>query len=170
MRLACASMNHTRSWCSNSDAQTCNEHQQRCRPNSNPVLILMADKAPGCVPLGGHQRLSPWLDSMLIAAFPVAYEIFTPLCDVQTSITKYQTPYAADAAFGAEYDCWSNACIWQSCSQASPPAERVVMDTSTRWTMISALTSQASMMTAFHGCFNVASKTTQSTPSALDTP
>ena len=86
-----------------------------------------------CVHLSGHWRLSPRLDSMLGAAFPIAYKRFVSPPDVHPSTTKYWTPFAADAAFGAEHDCWSIA--WQGCSQASPPAEEDVMDTTIRWAM-----------------------------------
>ena len=76
-----------------------------------------------CVHLSGLWRLSPRLDSMLRAAFSIVYQELASPLDVHPSKSRYWTPFAADAAFRAEHDCWSIA--WQGCSQisCSPHAE-----------------------------------------------
>ena len=61
---------------------------------------------------------------------------------------KYWTPFAADAAFGAEHDCYSTA--WHGCSQANPVSDDSTMDMTVRWAMASALTTQNPVMTLVH--------------------
>ena len=97
------------------------------------------------VHLSGHWQLSPVLNDLLRAALPIAHERFAFPLDVQPDTQAYWTPFAADRVFGADHDCFSTA--WRGCSQADPPRQEDMMDTTVRWAMASALTTQDPVLT-----------------------
>ena len=113
------------------------------------------------VHIDGHWSQAPELDSLLRGAFSVEYERFASPLDVHPNTRKYWTraPFAADAAFGAEHDCYSIA--WHGCSQANPVSDDGIMDTTVRWAMASALTTQASVMTLVHVAWRAGSAYTK---------
>ena len=100
--------------------------------------------------IDGHWRQGPELDSLLRGPFSVEHERFASPLDAHPDTRKYWTPFAAaaDAAIGAEHDCYSTA--WHGFSQANPVSDDGTMDTTVGWAMASALTTQAPVMTLVH--------------------
>ncbi len=90
-------------------------------------------------------QLSPDLHDCLRATFPICHERFASPLDVHATTRHYWTPFAADSAFGAETDCYSDA--WKGCSQANPPSADEEMDKAVRWAMASALITDQPVLT-----------------------
>ena len=111
------------------------------------------------VHIDGHWRQAPRLDSLLRGAFSIEYERFVSPLVVHTGTQKYWTLFAADAAFGAEHDCYST--VWHGCSQANPVSDDATMDIAVRWALASALTTQAPVMTLVHVAWRTGSACTK---------
>ena len=109
--------------------------------------------------IDGHWRQASRLDSLLRGVFSIEDERFASPLDVHPDTRKYWTPFAADAAFGAEHDCYSTA--WHGCSQANPISDDGTMDTTVRWAMASALTTQSPVMTLVHVAWRAGSAYTK---------
>lgn len=98
--------------------------------------------------IGGHWRQGPWAGQLAKGYLVTESETSASPLDALFCMGKYWTPFAADAAFGAEHDCYNTA--WHGCSQAYPISDDNTMHTTVRWAMALALTTRDPVMTLVH--------------------